>query len=161
MGQAFLREFIGVTPADEEALAAVGRILSEKVGLETLVSMIYQRLLSYPETARFFETQDVEVRKRTLASYLGRLLGGGFDERYAAEHAEVGRRHQQVDIPFEFLAATYGWVRSLVPPIVLEGFPNEPQRAAALLAAFNKALDYDLCLLARGYSKSSIPLATV
>lgn len=161
MSDGFLKGFIGITRADEEALAEVGAVLAEKVGLQRLVEMVYQRLLSYPETARFFETQDLEVRKRTLAAYIGRLLEGGFDSEYAADHTEVGRKHQQADIPFEFLVATYGWVRSLVPGLLLEALGGEPERAVALATSFNKVLDFDLCLLARGYSSSGIPLATV
>ena len=160
MSEAFLKQFIGVTAADEEALATVGAILSEKVGLNELVSMVYQRLLSYPETARFFEEQDIEVRKRTLAAYLGRLLQGRFDAEYVAGHTDVGRKHQQVDIPFEFLVATYGWVRNLVPGLLMEALPGEPERAVALATAFNKALDYDLCLLARGYSPTGVAIGS-
>jgi truncated hemoglobin YjbI len=160
MEERFLREFIGLTDEDAQDVAEVGRILSEAVGLNKLVDMVYDRLLSWPETARFFEGQDIGLRRLTLTQYLARLVEGPYGFDYAAKHTEVGRRHLNVEVPLEYLIATYGWVRSLLPTLVVEATGGDSQRAARLIAAFNKALDYDLCLLTAGYSRSQAPIAS-
>jgi hypothetical protein len=102
----------------------------------------------------------MELRRLTLIQYLTRLVEGRYGSDYAARHTEVGRKHLEVEVPLEYLIATFGWVRSLLPSLVLEHLKGQPERAADVLSAFNKALDYDLCLLAAGYSRSRTPVAS-
>ena len=64
-----------------------------------MLDVLYDHLLSLPETRGFFDTQDIQHRKQSLVSWIIRTIEGPHDGEYWEYLARVGKVHRDYGVP--------------------------------------------------------------
>ena len=92
------RRVIGYTAEDEALVYSTRDII--KRSSEEIASALYDQLLTYPETAEYFETTDhlpdrahLDARTMTLQGWLQTAVEAPLDEELGAYLMRVGRAH--------------------------------------------------------------------
>lgn len=149
-----VKHYIGLSEADVRLLVAAGPALEPH--LPTLAELFYEKILEHPNAARIFSGPAQLTRlKGTLQAWARGLFGGRYDEAYAAERMEIGRRHVQAAVPQKYVIGAMNVVRTFL----LEAVDRElvdPGGAIATKRALNKILDLDLNLMCESYFEASV-----
>lgn len=118
----------GITAEDEELV----RHSAEYLGplLPGLLDELYDHLLSLPETAVFFEGQDIGHRKEALVAWAGRAIEGPHDEKFWKYLSQVGLVHLRYDIPVYQVVHLMAWLQGKVTAALLASDRPEKDREA-------------------------------
>jgi hypothetical protein len=170
----YVSEFIGLTPADIEAIHASAEHLAPLV--PTLVDAVYDQLFSYDATKRHFvprqsgyegpvpenletlqmDHEIIQFRKQHLGRYLASLVTNAYDDKMASYLDLVGKIHtpkagsRDLDVPLVQMNALMGFVSSaLIATIFSLGLDKETEQKTVL--AFNKLLWIQNDLITRHY----------
>src|SRR5258708_23610411 len=141
------KEFLGLTPADEQALAH----LKEQFSLVApqLAERFYQHLLAAPETASFLADPQLLARlKQSQMQYFRELVSGEYGAAYFERRLRVGETHQRIGLePNWYLGAYNLYIQICFPEFATglgDSFPPE-------LAALVKVILLDIGLALETY----------
>lgn len=140
----------GITAEDEELV----RWSAEYLGplLPGLLDELYDHLLSVPETAVFFEDQDIGHRKEALVAWAERTIEGPHDEKFWKYLSQVGRVHLRYGIPVYQVVHLMGWLQGRVTAALLASDRPEKDREAV---AWSKLLTAQLDPMVEPYLAES------
>lgn len=109
--------------------------------LEGLLDELYEHLLSLPETAKFFEVQDIGHRKKALVVWAERTIEGPHDEKFWKYISQIGRVHLKYGIPAYQVVHLMAWLQGEITSALLASGRPEREREAI---AWNKLLTAQL-----------------
>jgi len=170
----YLVEFIGLGPADLEAIHGAAPLLAPLVPV--LVDAVYDKLHSYDATWRHFvprqtgfegpvptrledlamDHPQIAYRKQHLGRYLVNLVTKPYDAKMVGYLDLVGKMHtpkagsKELDVPLVQMNALMGFVSDALTATVLGlGLPRDKE--VVTLRAFNKLLWVQNDLITRHY----------
>jgi hypothetical protein len=130
----------GFTPEDADFVRGSAEHLGPAV--PTVLDALYDHLLSMPETAKFFEGQDIQHRKEALVAWLMRTIEGPHDARYWSYLERVGRIHKDYGVPAYQIVHLIGWVQgTLSAALLASDRPEKTVEAAAWTKLLTAQLD--------------------
>ena len=129
----------GFTAEDEELVRGSADHLGPL--LEGLLDELYEHLLSLPETAKFFEGQDIGHRKKALVVWAERTIEGPHDEKFWKYISQIGRVHLKYGIPAYQVVHLMAWLQGEITSALLASGRPEREREAI---AWNKLLTAQL-----------------
>ena len=146
--------FLRFTKEEEAALTVLQPIMAEHV--DELVGAFYRHLLSFPETRRFLtdeliSTRLLEAQKRYLLS----LVAGSYDRAYEEGRRQIGRVHARLGLTPEWYFGAYALYLSLLQPLIVEQFRNQPDQYVAVRIALTKVIFLDMQLALEAYIEKS------
>lgn len=109
--------------------------------LPGVLDRLYEHLLSLPETAKFFEGQDIGHRKKALVAWADRTIEGPYDEKFWKYLSQIGRVHLKYGIPIYQVIHLMAWIQDNVDSALLASERPERDREAV---AWNKLLTAQL-----------------
>lgn len=109
--------------------------------LPGVLDRLYEHLLSLPETAKFFEGQDIGHRKKALVTWAERTIEGPYDEKFWKYLSQIGRMHLKYGIPIYQVIHLMAWIQDNVASALLASDRPERDREAV---AWNKLLTAQL-----------------
>ena len=98
--------------------------------IPALLDALYERLLSLPETAHFFEGQDIGHRKQALVAWAQRTIEGPHDSRYWKYLAQIGKVHIRYGIPAYQVVHLMGWLQANIVSAILHSDRTRKQEEA-------------------------------
>ncbi|NQW22193.1 MAG: hypothetical protein HQ475_01970 [SAR202 cluster bacterium] len=165
-------EFVGLDQEALDIIQTTRELVLEKG--EELTAAVYDHFLKFPESRRFFLTEEGEVneerlerRKHSLMRWLRGSLDFKIDEDYPIRLLATGIVHSHPpshrahmgSIPSRFMIGTMSFVQTALAQILHDEMsdPNEAQRASV---AWNKMLMVQLDILLAGYVSETPTEAT-
>lgn len=141
--------FLGLTPADREALRNLLAILDPR--LEGLVDRWHRFLLKRPETRNLMARAGVQDHLRVVQTrYFRSLLTGPYDRRYFHERLRIGFVHERVGLEPPWYTGSYRKFLELVREELLAAGVGSPT-ALRWMAALEKVVFLDLQLALDAY----------
>lgn len=105
--------------ANASLLKAAGEVL--KPELDGVLEAFYKRMLSDPETAKFFPSQDrLSFARKAQKTHWQRLLSADFGAEYRASVDRVGRTHARINLPIDRYMSSYAFASSQLTRILIE-----------------------------------------
>lgn len=122
--------------------------------MDAIVDAFYAHVTAFPEAVEAIEGagSSVERLKKTNPSYWRSLLDGEFGQEYFESRARIGKIHAEIPIPPDlFFAGMAAYTDAILP--LLAGPVWAQKRVLAQIAALQKALVMDQCLIIEAYEK--------
>jgi signal transduction histidine kinase/ActR/RegA family two-component response regulator len=149
-----MKSYVGFAEADVRLLVEIGPRLEPH--FPALAELFYQKILAHPNAARIFSGPAQLTRlKGTLQHWARGLFAGRYDEVYAEERYEIGKRHVQVGVPQKYVISAMNVVRIFLLQTI-DRESRDLERAAETKRALNKILDLDLNLICESYFEASL-----
>lgn len=160
-------ETMGITPEDIAArkeylqlgkvdLTVLKKFQPELIAIHhELMTLFYEHLLSFPQTASFFKNQDcVKHLKQKQADYFLSLISGDYDWDYILDRLRVGVVHQQIGLePRWYLGAYSKYLCTLLPEIWVSS-NNSPELTVFCIQALLKVVFLDIELAIETYMRA-------
>jgi signal transduction histidine kinase len=128
------KKFLRFRKSDEEVLKQLGELVSQNA--DKIVEAFYDHLLKFEQTRALLA--DEELSRRLIAlqkQYLISLVSGDYGDEYFLSRKQIGKTHHRIKLAPQFYLGTYALYFSLLYPLVLERFKEDPaQRQEAVLA---------------------------
>jgi signal transduction histidine kinase/ActR/RegA family two-component response regulator len=149
-----IKSYIGLTETDARLLAAVGPSLDPH--LPAMAELFYNKILEHPGAARIFAGPEQIARLKGTLQVWGRgLFRGRYDEAYADERMDIGKRHVRAGVPQRYVISAMNVVRIFLLHAI-DREMGDLARAADTKRALNKILDLDLNLICESYFEASL-----
>ncbi len=145
--------FVGFTPADRDLLDDFRPVLNRE--LPAIIGRFYANIRKWPELAAMFKGAGAMDRAaRNQVSHWTRLFSGRFDDDYVASCRAIGLVHSRIGLEPRWYLGGYSFILGELYPHALSFYRlslsrgRARQKAAALLAALNRAamIDMDLAI---------------
>ena len=132
---------------------------------EDLTAAVYDHFLEFPNTARFFLTEEGEVdeerltrRRHSLMRWLRASIAPNIDEEFPISILAAGLVHSHPpthrahlgSIPSRFMIGTISFIQTALANLLLQEL-DDPVRAMEASGAWNKLLMAQLDILLAGY----------
>jgi signal transduction histidine kinase len=149
-----MKRYVGFTEADVRLLVAVGPRLEPH--FPAMAELFYQKILAHPNAARILSgPAQLNRLKGTLQQWARGVFGGRYDEAYATERYEIGKRHVRAGVPQKYVISAMNVVRIFLLKTIDET-GLEGKRATETKRALSKILDLDLNLICESYFEASV-----
>ena len=149
-----MKSYVGFTEADARLLVEIGPLLEPH--FPAMADLFYQKILAHPNAARVFSgPAQMNRLKLTLQHWARGLFGGRYDEAYASERYEIGKRHVLVGVPQKYVISAMNVVRIFLLKAIDRTEP-EVKRGTETKRALSKILDLDLNLMCESYFEASV-----
>ena len=150
-------EFIGLEPNEITALQSLRPLM--KGVIPTALNALYERILTFPELARFFPSDAAvaSVKNRQRAHW-ERIFDARFDMGYAAGALRVGEVHARIGLNPSWYIGGYATVlQHLVKAIAREGGTGSASetQAEVSMGALIKAVLLDIDISVSAYLEAS------
>ena len=158
-----MASFVGLGEDAKELIRASAPMITEHA--EALTDAVYDHFMDYPQTRKFFVTEDGEVdeerlarRKHTLIRWLRETAAAELDERFAGYLLAMGVSHGYPPTHREHLGpvssrhiiGTISFAQSAIGDLLLHEM-EDAELALRTSLAWNKMLMVELVLLLAGY----------
>lgn len=100
--------------------------------------------------------EQINRLKQTLQAWARGLLGGRYDEDYAAVRYEIGVRPVWIGLPRCYMISAMALVRDYLQERLASELWSEPQRLEATKRAFDKVLNLGLNMMCESYFQESM-----
>lgn len=146
-----LKEFLRWGDGDEAVLRGLHAILSPDFA--RITDVFYQRVLEHQgaRAALMGGESQVGRLKITLASWMGRLLSGPWDEEYFELRCRIGRVHVLIALPQHYMVGAMNVVRQEFARILFREFASRPMELGEAQTSVSKVLDLDLAIMLHAY----------
>ncbi len=158
-----LADFIGFGEHEVRVVRESRDLLSPLA--PAIVVAVYDHLLRYPETARFFtdaagrpDEGFIAKRKETLSEWLEASLDVRLDAAFADYLYRVGVAHRRAGVPAEYLTGTIGFAQAAIMESLAGAIHGDG--ALATIQAWSKLLILQLDLLLAPYEAKSVQFRT-
>ena len=164
--------FVGLDQGGLEIIQSTRDLVLDRG--EELTAEVYDHFLKFPETRRFFLSEDGDVneerlerRKHSLMRWLRGSIDFKIDEDYPIRLLATGIVHSHPpshrahmgSIPSRFMIGSISFVQTVLSRILHEGM-DDPQAAQRASVAWNKMLMVQLDILLAGYISETPTEAT-
>ncbi|MDK2742887.1 MAG: protoglobin domain-containing protein [Nitrospira sp. BO4] len=148
------KQFLCLTKEEERTITALQPLVAEHV--DELVAAFYRHLLTFPGTRKFLSddlisTRLLDAQKRYLLS----MVTGPFDETYEESRRQIGRVHARIGLTPGWYLGAYALYLSLLDPLILEQFQDQPEIYLATRIALTKIVFLDIQLAMEAYIDKS------
>ena len=147
-----IKEFIGFTDADADALRALAPVFAAHGA--AITDQFYQRLAANPEQARMVEGR-VDSLKRTHNRWMSELFAGIYEAAYFEDRWRIGMTHVRVGVKPWWVEAVTCFLRTEGLGLLTSAIADPGQRTRCVQALF-KILDIDLIIINLAYSAETI-----
>lgn len=136
---------------DENLVKEVDELLEENI--DPLIDDMYTHFLSFPETKKFFPTEEILQRAQTAQkNYFRRMTKGNYDDNYIKERLAVGTTHYRIGLdPLWYLGA-YNRVMTWLRRLVYEKYKDDPEKNLAVTTALTRLIFFDMGLAIESYT---------
>ncbi len=137
-------------PDDVARLRELNELVRESA--DEVIEDLYEHLLAYPETSKFFEDPAVlEYAKGMQRAYLFRLTQGEYDESYVNDRLMIGAVHEQVGIDIKWYLGAYRRQLRAIGERISNAYKGEPDRALEYYYSLEKLIFLDIGLAIDAY----------
>ncbi len=147
-----IKEFIGFTDADADALRALAPVFAAHGA--AITDQFYQRLAANPEQARMIEGR-VDALKRTHNRWMTELFAGTYEAAYFEDRWRIGMTHVRVGVKPWWVEAVSSFLRTEGVALLSREI-DDPQLRVSGLQALVKILDIDLMIINLAYSQETV-----
>ena len=151
-----IKEFIGFTDADADALRALAPVFAAHGA--AITDQFYQRLAANPEQARMIEGR-VDALKRTHNRWMAELFAGDYGGAYFDNRWKIGLTHVRVGVKPWWVEAVTSYLRTEGLGLLTNEIADAGQRTRSVQALV-KILDIDLMIINLAYSAETIDRLT-
>jgi len=146
--------FLRLSSKDIEQLKSSHELFSDLT--ETIIDEFYTHLLSYEDTARFIDNEEVLLHlKEVQTRYFQGLTAGNYDDAYVQERLNIGHVHQKIGLdPYLYLNSYNIYVQLLIKEISALSKDNSHIDALELLKPLFKVISFDMGLAIEAYMQS-------
>ena len=156
-------DFVGLGPAELAVVRDTAPVVLPRA--EEVTAAVYDHFLAFPETRRFFLTEDGEVdevkldrRKHSLLRWLRGSIDFQIDADYPIRVLATGIVHSHPpshrahlgSIPSRFMVASISFLQTALTKLLHEEI-QDPKQAVKASLAWNKLLMVQLDILLAGY----------
>jgi signal transduction histidine kinase len=136
------KKFLRFRKSDEELLKQLHDIVSQNA--DKIVESFYDHLLKFEQTRALLSDEEVSRRLKGLQkNYLISLVSGEYGEDYFLSRKQIGKTHHRIKLAPQFYLGTYSLYFSLLYPLVLERFQDEPEKRQEAVLALVKIINMD------------------
>jgi len=136
------KKFLRFRKADEEILKELQETFAENA--DRIVDAFYDHLLKFEATRELLSDEEVAHRLKGLQKqYLITLASGEYGEEYFAARKRIGKTHHRIKLPPQFYLGTYALYFSLLYPLVVEKYKDDPERRQRAVLALVKIISLD------------------
>jgi PAS domain S-box-containing protein len=147
-----IKRYVRFDDRDAELLRAFGTLAAPE--LPRIAGQFYDRIREH-EDAHAVLTGEEQIQRlqRSLVSWMSRVCGGTYDERYHEQTATIGRVHVRIGLPQRFMLTAMALIRFELLQIAEQalGEASGPTRAA-----LDRVLDLELCVMLEAYQESFV-----
>lgn len=145
------QNYVGWTEDDARRIVALRPLLTPR--LAEVVQDFYDTIERYPQARRAITggVEQVERLKGRLREWMEQLLGGVYDEGYAARRWRVGLRHVEIGLDQQYTIVALSRVRQRLASAVRVGWTGDPAECDAAVESLHRLLDLDLVLIECAY----------
>lgn len=144
------KRFVNFTDQDAEFLKILHPFASQYA--DTFVEKLYEHLLQFPDTKRFFNDEKVLSRlKLAQKAYFMDLTSGEYGEEYFQSRIKVGISHQRVGLPPRIYMSTYCFYMQLMIPQIYGNPAFDVETANGIFSALHKIINLDQELAISAY----------
>jgi hypothetical protein len=142
-----LQQLTGFTPEDGKVLATHQDTLRQWV--KEMVTMFYDTLFGYANTAKVFHEGERPAREQTLSQWLEKVFSGKVDEAFWEHQWLVGLVHVWRKIPNSQMLGMMSMLQQFILQKCLQAFSGE--EAMKVFLAFKRISDVAAGLIAESY----------
>jgi hypothetical protein len=147
-----LQQLTGLTPEDGKVLAAHQDTLRQWV--KEMVTMFYDTLFGYGNTAKVFQEGERPAREQTLTQWLEEVFSGKVDEAFWEHQWLVGLVHVWRRIPNSQMLGMMSMLQQNLLQRCLQAF--SPDEALKIFGAFKRITDTAAGVIAEGYLHATL-----
>lgn len=137
-------------PDDMARLRELNELARESV--DEVIEDLYEHLLAYPETGKFFEDPAVlEYAKDKQRAYFLELTQGDYDESYVNGRLMVGAVHEQIGIDVKWYLGAHRHQLQAIGERIRNAHKGEPDRAMEYYHSLEKLIFLDMGLAIDAY----------
>ena len=144
------KKFLRFRKADEDLLKELQKVFEENA--DKTVAAFYDHLLKFEETRRLLSDKEVTERLMGLQKqYLISLASGEYEEEYFAARKRIGKTHDRIKLEPQYYLGTYGLYFSLLYPLVVEKYKDNPEKRQEAVLALMKIINLDSQIAMEAY----------
>lgn len=150
-----MKRYVGFTPADAETLASLAPAI--EAHLPALADRFYEQIPKHPAAAAVFAGGEAQIArlKLSLQAWARRLFTGPFDDAYAEERCQIGRRHVQTGVPQQYVIAAMHVVAEFIDEVLDRELAN-PEALTRARRSLRRIVSVDLNLICDTYFEGSL-----
>lgn len=138
-----LKRYVRFTEEDSKRLAALRP--HAQPHFERIAREFYERAREHEDAQAVFTGEEQVTRlRRTLVSWMDRLLSGPHDEAYFEETAKIGRMHVRVGLPQRYMFTAMALIRRELCKIAATKLKAQAMDVAS---ALDRAIDMELAVM--------------
>jgi hypothetical protein len=150
--EAILKELIDLMGITDAEAALLGSMSEQACALSsTMTDAFYKRLLSYDNTAEYFEGITEDRMHSFLGTWFEQLFDGKYDEEYARRRITIGQIHVRIGLPLRYPLAMMDVIMEFGEQVARQS--SQPDAA---IVAFRKALALDVAIFNQAYEDNQI-----
>ncbi len=147
------KEHYQLTKEDELLLKGLQPLMKEH--RDGFSDDFYEYVMSYEETADFFQNQETYKRhKMAISGWFMRLFSGTYDEAYFRYLRQVGKIHVNISLDGHYVNSAMARVRQFITEIIQSYVPEEEREQITI--AIGKLLDMNLDILTSSYRQAEL-----
>ncbi|NOZ76746.1 MAG: hypothetical protein GXO65_03530 [Euryarchaeota archaeon] len=140
--------YLGLGERDGEVLKEAGEVL--KAREDWIIDSLYEHLLKFPQTRRFFSEKDKVERLKVLQKHHFRtLFSGSYGAEFFRRGVRVGRTHNRIGLRPRLYIGAYNRYLEIIFQVLAEEVG--PQRSLELFPSIQKVMFLDMSLAIRSY----------
>lgn len=150
-----MKRYVGFSEEDASLLRQMAPRMEKY--LPGMAEEFYSHIPSHPGAFQVFtggETQILRL-KRTLQEWARGLFTGVYDDAYAAQRYEIGKRHVRIGLEQKYVISAMATVRAYFSQCLLLEYPAGDVRLR-FTGSLGKILDIDLNLMCESYMQATI-----
>lgn len=149
-----MKRYVGFTGEDAALLRQLGPRMEKY--FPGLAEEFYSHIPQHPGAFQVFSGGEAQIErlKKTLQVWARGLFAGVYDDAYAAQRYEVGRRHVRVGLEQKYVISAMATVRAFLSQCLLLEFPASDVRLR-YSGSLGKILDIDLNLMCESYMQAT------
>lgn len=149
-----MKRYVGFTDEDASLLRELGpRMLKYLPGM---TEEFYSHIPQHPGAFKVFTSGDAQIErlKQTLLQWARGLFAGVYDDQYALQRYEIGKRHVRIGLDQKYVIAAMATVRAYFSNCLLLEFDSGDVRLR-FAGSLSKILDIDLNLMCESYMQAT------
>jgi len=150
--EAILTELINLMGLSDAEAALLGALSDQAHAIAPkMTEEFYKRLLSYDNTAEYFEGISNDRMYSFLGTWFEQLFDGKYDEDYAQRRIAIGQIHVRIGLPLRYPLAMMDVIMEFGEQVAQQS----PQPEEAIIA-FRKTLALDVAIFNQAYEDNQI-----
>lgn len=150
--EAILKELVELMGVSDAEAALLGSLSEQaRAVAASMTEAFYKRLLSYENTAEYFEGITNDRMHSFVGTWFEQLFHGKYDEEYARRRIAIGQIHVKIGLPLRYPLAMMDVIMEFGEQVARQS--AQPDDA---VVAFRKALALDVAIFNQAYEDNQI-----